>query len=267
MKINDRSLENILNIAREASKAGSEVLRNYFGHVRYVQEKPDSSVVSEADRESERVIRKILQTQLPQFSFWGEEGGLFQSESSEGIWHVDPLDGTTNFVHGFPYYSTSLALEVKGEVVIAAVDAPSMGLSFWASRGYGAFMNGRKISVSRRQNLSEALLSTGFSSEKKYDKQLARFSNFLQQVRGIRRAGAAVLDLCYTASGVFDAFWEEQLKPWDMAAGALLIEEAGGVVTDLQGERWTPSSNSILAGNPKIHRHMLGQIVKKLTLS
>jgi myo-inositol-1(or 4)-monophosphatase len=240
-------------------------LRSYFGHVAEVQEKPDSSIVSEADRESERVIRKKLLEKLPEYSFWGEEGGLIQSDRSEGVWHVDPLDGTTNFVHGFPYYSTSIALEVKGEIVVAAVDAPSLGVSVWGSRGGGAYMNGRKLKVNDHANLHTSLLATGFSADREYGKQIEIFSHFLHRTRGIRRAGAAVLDLCYTAAGVFDIFWEQKLKPWDMATGVLLISEAGGTVTNVAGKRWTSAGDSILAGNPSLHKLMLQEIQQKFS--
>lgn len=266
---NTLSLENILEVAKRASHEGAEVLRSYFGNIRNVQEKHDSSIVSEADRESERVIRSILQSELPQFDIYGEEGGhIVTEEGSQGLWHIDPLDGTTNFVHGFPYFSTSLGLEVKGQIVVAVVDAPLLGLKVWATRSGGAFLNGKKIQVSNRQELKESLLATGFSSEslRDRDNQVAIFSCLLGKSRGVRRAGAAVLDMCYTAMGSFDVFWEKHLKPWDMAAGSLIIEEAGGIVSTIEGEVWTVSSKSVLAGNPKIHalvKKEISHILKK----
>lgn len=250
------SLENILNVAQKASHEGAQVLRSYFGNIGDIQEKPDSSIVSEADRESERVIREILTSSFPQYSIFGEEGGLVESvQKTEGTWYLDPLDGTTNFVHGFPYFSTSIGLEVNGEIVVGVVDAPFLGVSFWATRGGGAFQNGRRLKVLNRTSLDQCLLATGFSYERyeERDKQLQIFGHLLGKSRGIRRPGAAALDLCFTAAGVFDGFWEKYLKAWDMAAGSLIVEEAGGIVTSLSGERWNPSVISILAGSPNIH--------------
>ncbi len=262
------SLENILDIAKKASREGAEVLRSYFGNLNgAIQTKPDLSVVSEADRESERVIREILVSHFPQFSIFGEEGGLVHSvQKTEGTWYLDPLDGTTNFVHGFPYFSTSIGLEVNGEIVVAVVDAPFLNLSFWASRGGGAFKNGQRLYVQNREKLDECLLATGFSYEivQGREKQLQIFSHLLGKSRGIRRPGAAALDLCFTAAGVFDGFWEKYLKPWDMAAGSLIIEEAGGVVTSLEGEKWSPNVISILAGSPNIHAILKKEISSQL---
>lgn len=250
----------ILAVAKQASLEGADVLKSYFGRIGKVSEKSDSSIVSEADQESERVIRARLMTAYPEFSFVGEEGGLVTAENSEGTWFVDPLDGTTNFVHGFPYFSTSLGLEINGEMAVAVVDAPHLNLSFWATKGGGAFMNGERIHIRDSEKISECLFVTGFSYERNYEMQLKLFEHFLGKARGIRRPGAAVLDLCYTATGVFSAFWEKDLKSWDMAAGVLLVSEAGGVVTELDGGRWTPKSKSILAAGPKLHNIMLNDI-------
>lgn len=261
------TLDNILKVTKEASRAGAEVLRSYFGRVAFVQEKPDSSIVSEADRESERVIREILTSHYPQFAIHGEEGGLVEATAEhEGTWHIDPLDGTTNFVHGFPYFSTSLALEVQEQVVVAVVDAPALNLSFWGTRGGGAFMNGTRLKVKERAQLSECLLATGFSYEREKEReyQLRLFAHFLGKSRGVRRPGAAALDLCYTAAGVFDGFWEKYLKNWDMAAGALLVEEAGGVISSLDGSPWTTATPSILAGSPSVHKLLKKEIASKI---
>lgn len=254
-------IQGVLSVARAASQEAASLLQSYFGKIGRVTEKADSSIVSEADQESERLIRSRLLAAFPQYSFVGEEEGLTRARNSEGTWYVDPLDGTTNFVHGFPYFSTSLGLEVGGEVVVAAVDAPAMGLSFWAAKGMGAFLNGERLRVRDSESLSECLLATGFSYERQYEAQLRLFTKFLGKARGIRRPGAAVLDLCFTAQGVFNAFWEQNLKSWDMAAGALLVQEAGGVVTTLNGSSWTPESTSILAAGPRLHKLMLNEIL------
>ncbi len=253
-------LTEILKVARLASQEGAEVLKSYFGRIGKVSEKHDSSIVSEADQESEKVIKARLLSAFPQFSFVGEEGGLVSAQNSKGTWYADPLDGTTNFVHGFPYYSTSLGLEIDGEMSVAVVDAPHLNLSFWATKGGGAYVNGEKIHIKDSDKISESLFVTGFSYERNYEMQLKLFEHFLGKARGIRRPGAAVLDLCYTAKGVFSAFWEKDLKSWDMAAGALLVLEAGGVVTEIDGGKWSPQSNSILAAGPKLHDIMLKEI-------
>lgn len=253
-------LAEILSVAREASRDAAAVQTAYFGKLRQISEKSDSSIVSEADQESEKLIRSRLISAFPQFSFMGEEEGLTAAQNALGTWYVDPLDGTTNFVHGFPYFSTSLGLEIGGKMAVAVVDAPKLGLTFWATQGGGAYLNGERIFIRDNLNLSECLFATGFSYERNYEYQLKLFTHFLGKARGIRRPGAAVLDLCYTANGVFNAFWEKDLKSWDMAAGALLVQEAGGVVTTLDGGPWSPLSNSILAAGPGLHKIMRDQI-------
>jgi myo-inositol-1(or 4)-monophosphatase len=256
----NHDLTKILKVARQASQDGANVLKSYFGKIGKVSEKSDSSIVSEADGEAERTIRKALLTAFPEFSFVGEEEGLTTAVNSAGTWYVDPLDGTTNFVHGFPYYSTSLGLEIDGEMAVAAVDAPHLNMSLWATKGGGAYLNGERIHVKDSASISECLFATGFSYERNYDLQLKLFEHFLGKARGIRRPGAAVLDLCFTSMGVFSAFWEKGLKSWDMAAGALLVQEAGGVVTELDGRPWSPKSSSILAAGPKLHQLMSKEI-------
>lgn len=268
--LTQNELKHFLDVGKSASALGAQILRKYFGHIREVHVKPDTSLVSNADQESEQVIAEYLRQHLPQFGFNGEESGLSTSTTpSVGVWHVDPLDGTTNYIHGFPYFSTSLGLEIDGQIVVSIIDAPILDLSYWAVLGGGAFKNGQRIKVSSTSSLHQALLATGFSYENSEDRkvQIEVFSHFLKQARGIRRPGAAALDLCYTAEGVFDGFWEKQLKTWDMAAGALLVTEAGGTISNINGHPWNPSHTSMIAGGHEIQALMTQNIQKMIEQS
>lgn len=174
-------------------------------------------------------------------------------------WILDPLDGTTNYVHQFPIFCISLGLMVNEEIVLAVVDVPILDQVFHAIKGSGAFLNNKAIFVSKRLEIREALLATGFFAQNKelFDQQLKIFSRLVDGSRGIRRAGAAAYDLCMVAAGVFEGFWEQNLMPWDTAAGSLLIKEAGGIVSDFQGNDYHPLHSTILAANPEIHRQIL----------
>ena len=220
--------------------------------------KGDKNLVTEVDRESERLIVAHLLSLFPGHDILAEEGE-YPATGSPYRWIIDPLDGTTNFAHGFPWFCVSIGLELEGELVAGVVYNPLFGELFTGSRGGGAFLNGRRISVSQRSPLSQSLLGTGFPYDCASDpaNNFANFIAFQTAARGIRRAGAAALDLAYVAAGRLDGFWELKLKPWDVAAGVLLIEEAGGRVTGHGGETYRVENDRILASNGLIHDEMV----------
>lgn len=259
----DASLE--LVVAMEAAARARHVLLSYFGRLTQVEEKFQAGLVSEADRESERVIREYILEKFPAHRFWGEESGLSSGrtadQTSKAIWMIDPLDGTTNYVHRFPLFCSSLGLEVDGHLKVGVVDAPMLNMTFHAEAGKGAFLNGEPIEVSSRKLFSEGLFATGFSTQDDtLDEQFRLIAETIRFARGIRRGGAAALDLCFVAHGVFDVFWEKRLAPWDTAAGALIVKEAGGVVSDLTGQKFDPRLKSIVAGSPALHTQFLNRV-------
>lgn len=254
-----------LKVAVQASRQGREVLLDHWGRLEQIEKKFQAGLVSEADRLSEEVITKVLRTAYPMSEVLGEEASAAGEKVREGRagvggrWILDPLDGTTNYIHRFPIYCISLGLEVEGDLKVAVIDVPVLGETYTAIRGQGAWVNGQPLSVSSKSELADCLLATGFFAEDKeaLKIQLARFSRVISEVRGVRRAGAAAYDLCQVARGVFDGFWERNLKPWDVAAGQLLVEEAGGVVLDEEGRQHTPYSGSLVAGNKQIAEKIL----------
>jgi myo-inositol-1(or 4)-monophosphatase len=183
-------------------------------------------------------------------------------DGATGLWVIDPLDGTTNYVHGFPFFCASIGLEINGQVEVGVVHAPLLNYTFTAIRGRGAFRNGKPLHVSRTQKIEESLLATGFSYQRSevLNAELEDFKAFAEQARGVRRAGSAALDLCMVAAGVFDGFWERKLAAWDTAAGSLIVREAGGVVSDFSGADFHFSMPSVIAANPAIHTQILKTI-------
>jgi myo-inositol-1(or 4)-monophosphatase len=249
-----------LKAAQNAARLGREVLLDYFGDLSQVSEKDQAGLVSEADIESERVVSEYLLKAFPETSVYGEEGSYAKTHElpdektrRKGLWLIDPLDGTTNYVHQFPIYCVSIGFEFEGELSVAVCDVPAFRKTYTAIIGKGAFVDGKKMHVSQRKKLSESLLATGFSSSDKTKTQIEIFGSLIPEVRGIRRAGSAAFDLCLVAEGVFDAYWEKNLSPWDTAAGALLVTEAGGSVTTYDSNTYSPFDKTIVAGNPEIH--------------
>ncbi len=250
-------------IAREAGA----VLRTFFSAGVATEYKGDVDLVTVADRTSEKLIRARLAAAFPEHGIFGEEGTRDRLES-EFRWYVDPLDGTTNFAHGFPQFCVSLGLEHRtasltpeedGRLVAAVIYDPLRDELFAAERGRGALLNGKPIRVSRTTELAEALTATGFPSHKRHQNPNIHFyQEFTLRSHGVRRAGSAALDLAYVAAGRLDGFWEFNLNPWDTAAGILLVEEAGGKVTDFSGQHFRLDSREILASNGLIHAELLG---------
>ena len=233
-----------------------------------VSKKSHSDYVSEVDGAAEHAIIKVLLAAYPDHAILAEESGHQGDEkNSEYQWIIDPLDGTTNFLHGFPKYSVSIAVKHKGVLSHAVVYDPTNNELFTASRGGGAFLNDRRIRVSKRTRLEDCLIGTGipFRDLTHLDAYIAMFKDIIPRTAGIRRPGSAALDLAYVATGRYDGFWEIGLAPWDMAAGCLLITEAGGLVGDLEGNETQLESGQILAGNPKIFGQLLQVIAPHLT--
>lgn len=249
-----------LSTAIRASRKGREILLSHIGRLRHVEKKFQAGLVSEADKGSERAIIEVLKREYPRSEVLGEESDAAGIKvrsgkgGPEGRWILDPLDGTTNYIHRFPIFCISLALEVDGVLRVAVIDVPMLGETYTAIKGEGAFVNGRKLSVSANARIEDSLLATGFFAEDKValQEQLGLFAKIVFDARGVRRAGAAAYDMAQVAAGVFDGFWEKNLKPWDVAAGQLLIEEAGGVVTTYDGSPHDPYSGNLICGNRAI---------------
>lgn len=259
-------LTQALVAAREAAAEGRKVLMHYFGQLKKVQEKEHAGLVSEADLESEKVISRILKAHLPEIPFLGEEGAFLSGNDKvpATAWVVDPLDGTTNYVHGFHVFCISIGLQLDGHLVAGLIDVPILGKTYEAAKGQGAYVNGERLSVSKTSSIRDSLLATGFfpDNTNALRDQLKIFSELVFEARGIRRAGAAAYDLCMVAEGVFDAFWEPNLKPWDAAAGVVLVREAGGVVYNYSGEEYRLGDNSLLAGNRDLTAAVRARIQK-----
>ena len=254
----------MLNIAvKAARRAGSIISRasNDLDKLT-VESKSQNDFVSEVDRAAEAAIIEVLREAYPQHSILAEESGL-SDKASEYQWIIDPLDGTTNFLHGFPQYCVSIALSVKGVLTHGVIYDPTRNDLFTASKGGGAVLNERRIRVSKTLALKDALLGTGFPFKEfaKFDRYIGMFKELTPKCAGIRRPGSAALDLAYVACGRYDGFWEMGLSPWDIAAGAILIKEAGGLVTDFAGEDNILESGTIVTATPKVFPALL-QIVQ-----
>jgi len=249
----------MLNIAVKAARRAGAIINRASQDIGTltIKSKNFNDFVSEVDVAAERAIIDTLKDAYPSHGFLGEESGS-TSHQSDFIWIIDPLDGTTNFLHSFPQYCVSIALQHKGEITQAVIYEPNRNDLYTATKGRGAFLNDKRIRVSKCDKLQEALIGTGFPFRdfKYLDDYLNMFKSMIQKTTGIRRAGSAALDLAYVASGALDGFWEIGLSPWDIAAGGLLIQEAGGIVTDLSGQTGWLESGNILVASPKIHDDM-----------
>jgi myo-inositol-1(or 4)-monophosphatase len=232
----------------------------------HVNKKGTIDLVTEVDLECEQMCRTVLAERFPDHAILAEElgGGPAHAASSRYRWVFDPLDGTTNYAHGLPVFCASLALEIDGRAEVGAIYDPTRKELFTGERGQGAFVNGTRLQVSETGGLLDALLVTGFPYDvhQKLGPLIEMFSAFLGQARAVRRLGSAALDLCYVAAGRFDGFWEQSLRPWDVAAGALIVEEAGGRVTGMDGTPFDPAAAHLVASNGQIHSAMLDVITR-----
>jgi myo-inositol-1(or 4)-monophosphatase len=257
----------MLNIAVKAARRAGTIINRATRNLDIiaVKEKAAKDFVSDVDREAEQAIIRTLREAYPDHSILAEESGA--SGDSEHQWIIDPLDGTTNFLHGFPQYAVSIALSHRNVVTQAVIFDPSRNDLFTATRGRGAYLNDQRLRVSKRAHLAPSLLGTGFPFRQfeHVDVYLAILRGMMRDSAGVRRAGSAALDLAYVAAGRLDGFWEFGLSPWDMAAGALMITEAGGLVSDLAGEDRYLETGNIVAGTPKVFVELLRAITPHLT--
>ncbi len=254
----------MIEAAREAAIAAGEVLKTHWGRLENIQIKSvEGDLVTEADKNSESAIITILRRHFPQHEILSEESGMHRAKNQEYLWVIDPLDGTTNYTHQFPMVSVSIALYIKGLPAIGIVYNPITGEYFEAEKGKGATLNDKPIHVSQVSKLEKSLLATGFAYNRRErpDNNYAEFCHLTNSCQGVRRAGSAALDLAYVACGRLDGHWEIGLKPWDVAAGALLIEEAGGKVTLLNSEPLDIYSGVILGTNGLIHSQVQSELM------
>ncbi|MBC7910662.1 MAG: inositol monophosphatase [Pyrinomonadaceae bacterium] len=250
----------MLNFAIQTARDAGRVLAERFGRAIEVNNKGDIDLVTESDLAAERLIVERIKSYYPRHTILAEESGetIAVIEESEWKWIVDPLDGTTNYAHGYPCFCVSIALERAGTVEIGVIYDPTRDELFAAERGQGATLNGRSVRVSETDDLNRALLCTGFPYNVRERGDFARhFHNFIMHAQGVRRDGSAALDLAYVACGRFDGFWEEGLNPWDVAAGVLLLEEAGGRVSRYDGAPFDIYTPPILASNGLVHEDMM----------
>ena len=260
-----QALHPMLNIAIKAARAAGAIINRAALDVEVLKvgTKGPNDFVSEVDRKAEEVIIQTVLEAYPGHGILAEESGREHgARHSDYVWIIDPLDGTTNFLHGFPVYAVSIALAYRGQVQQAVVYDPTRNDLFYASKGRGAFLNDRRLRVSKRTRLSDALIGTGFPFRKgdNFKRYVKMFEEVMQSCAGLRRPGAAALDLCYVAAGYYDGFFETGLQPWDAAAGSLMITEAGGLIGNFTGESDYLYQREVVAGNPKVY----GQLVSIL---
>lgn len=254
----------MLNVATRTAMQAGDIIRRYSDKVENlrIHNKDENDFVTEVDRQAEQTIISAIRKAYPDHSILGEESGRHVGSSTEFQWIIDPLDGTTNFIYGIPHYAVSIALKQNGRLLIGVVYDPMKDEMFAAARGEGALLNNRKLRVNQKTGLPGALLGTGvaFRKDQDLDLSLASMKALLPGTAGMRRPGAASLDLAYVAAGRFDGFWEFGLKEWDLAAGALIVQEAGGLVGDPQGGNTHLQTGDIIAANPKIFREMVQRL-------
>ncbi|MGB9782228.1 MAG: inositol monophosphatase family protein [Moorellaceae bacterium] len=258
----ENPIENLtrkLKAAEEAALKAGKYIIEALGQANYFETKTSvTDLVTEIDRRSEALIKEVLKESFPEDRMWGEEGGIEEPESpiraQADLWLIDPLDGTTNFVHGLPFFSVSLALQRDGEVVLGVVYDPLRQEKFYALKGWGCWLNEKRVQVSVQNTLRESLVCTGFPYKGSLiEKSSQSIQRAAPKVRDVRSLGSAALELAYVACGRLTAYWEWGLAPWDVAAGKILVEEAGGCVTTCSGEPFALDSPSILATNGRIH--------------
>ena len=249
----------LLDVAVEAGRKAGSILLDHTRSGFRIEYKNPINLVTDADHAAERCVIDHIHTRFPTHGFLAEEQGRIEQSPSPYLWIIDPLDGTTNFAHGYPAYCVSIGLEYQGRCVLGAVFDPSRNDLFTAMEGFGAQLNGHPIHVSNASTLDNSLLVTGFAYDIRESPRnnLDHFAKFALKAQGIRRTGSAALDLCYVAAGRFDGFWEVKLNPWDMAAGSILVKEAGGRLTDFLGRDLSLYGQELVASNGHIHHAML----------
>lgn len=254
----------IKDLAVKTARLAGSLLKDHLGHAGRIEFKGAVDIVTELDKRSEALIIGEIKKAFPGHGILAEESPE-ETTGTRKRWIIDPIDGTTNYAHGFPFFCVSIAYEEAGEVLFGVVYNPMLDELFTAEKGRGAHLNGEKIGVSKVDSLDRSLLATGFPYDLRSskDNNFDHFSNFSRRAQAIRRAGSAALDLSYTAAGRFDGFWEMKLKPWDVAAASLILKEAGGTITGFSGGPFSIYSDECLASNGLIHEEMLEVLAKK----
>jgi len=257
----------LINVMVSAVMKASRNLRRDFGEVEHLQvsKKGPADFVSMADKKAEQILHEDLSRVRPDFGFLMEESGEIEGKRGDIRFIIDPLDGTTNFLHGVPHWAITVAVEERGEITAGVTYAPLTDELFWAERGQGVYLNDTRLRVSGRHKMDEALLATGipFHGREGHDVFMAEMAEFMPSVAGIRRFGSAALDLAYVAAGRYDGFWESGLHAWDMAAGLLFVREAGGYVTDHKGGSDMLENGSVIAANDRLHAPMQ-RVIKRV---
>ncbi|KAA3602873.1 MAG: inositol monophosphatase [Calditrichaeota bacterium] len=254
-----KDLNQIYSVCLEATRTAGKILKDSYGEVKTIDFKGSIDIVTDVDKKAEDEIIKIIKSHFPEHTILAEESGL-SDKHSKVKWIIDPLDGTTNFSHGYKCFSVSVAVEIEGEVVVGAVFDPMADELFSAQKDKDAFLNGEKINVSEVKTLKHSLLCTGFYYNvegKNFAENIEMFKAFSKRAQAVRRDGSAALDLCYVACGRFEAFWEMDLKAWDIAAGSLIVKEAGGRLSDYSGNVFSIYKEEVLVSNEKIFSEML----------
>jgi myo-inositol-1(or 4)-monophosphatase len=255
----------LIDVMLQAALAAGEGLERDFAAIAELQIRHKDGLddkFSEADLRAEQTVREMLSAYRPDYGFLGEEGGLVAGEDSDNVWIVDPLDGTTNFLIGLPLFAVNVALATRGKVVAGVTHIPLLNETFWAERGKGAYLNDLPIKVSERNAMIDAVFGVGipFASKPRHEQFVAEMQRLTPRVSGIRRLGAAAVDMAYVACGRFDAYWEQSVNAWDIAAGVVIIEEAGGVVTDTLGRPLDLENGTVLASTPQLHSELMSAI-------
>ncbi len=251
-------IDRYLQIAKETAKEAGEILKKNLGRKNIVEYKGEVNLVTSQDKLSQEFIYQKLSSYFSNHGFLAEEE-LEKRSKAEFRWIIDPLDGTTNYAHGFPVFCVSLALEYKKRIILGVIYNPMLNELFWAIEDKGAYLNNKKIQVSSTQELDKSLLATGFPYDLRESKEnnIEHFNNFVVQAQAVRRCGSAALDLCYVACGRLDGFWELKLFPWDLAAGMLIVKEAGGYLSDFKNRKINIYTKEIVASNGLIHSQMI----------
>ena len=252
-------MKDAVEVAVEAALAAGKIQRERSKNIGKISSKGPFDLVTEVDLLCEQEVIRIIKKRFPDHEILAEESGASEGPSSPSKWIIDPLDGTINYAHGFPCYCVSIGLEHEGEIIVGVVYNPNLDELFVAEKGQGATMNGDPISVSTISKLQDSLLVTGFTPEVVHsnDDNMGRFSNMMKASQALRRPGSAAIDICYTAMGRFEGFWELKLNAWDVAAGIVIMQEAGGTVTKLDGNPLSVYDRQILASNGLVHDEMV----------
>ncbi|MBK16950.1 MAG: inositol monophosphatase [Prochlorococcus sp. SP3034] len=260
----DLDLENLTEIAKNAALIGTEILNRNYKEIQNISSKGrEGDLVTNVDLEVEKMVKQYLINESPEISILAEESGKLD-RSNDLIWCIDPLDGTTNYSHGYPFFGTSIGLVYKDIPILGSISVPYLNELYWGCIEKGSFCNGKKLSVSAPKNLNESLLVTGFAYDRFdiEDNNYAEFCSLTHKTRGVRRGGAAAVDLAFVASGKVDGFWERGLEQWDIAAGAIIVYEAGGIVTNYPNGNFDLTSGRILSCSPTIEKELKNELSK-----